>query len=292
MKCILFILGLVSLASRTEAYDWWNAPYTDDSFNDQVEYGDNITLLCNDTRIPPGIIYDYWVLPDLRIFTPGHHESFKTLDGIAGWYSSTDGKELTMYLLQEQHFGLYYCAVHTEDTNGKVLDNFIVKKGVNMRGPFFGDLWEKYKLNTIIGGSAAGGFLLFAILIAIVYHFRYHSDPKEEPIDEMTLAPMHTVSYDNAAFTADGVGNGKVDAIPMEDAHAFGHSKVGPEPVMAAAEIPSTSNDTVQEYNDVSYPQSKSDNAYDMADDHTYAEVSRPKSMVEVDKAKFDPSAM
>jgi len=62
-----------------------------------------------------------------------------------------------------------------------------VKLGLNADGPYYRDLWDVYKMNTIIGLSAAGGFL---VLVAAVYLlvrcfpgvFQWSVAPEEDPV--------------------------------------------------------------------------------------------------------------
>ena len=109
----------------------------------------------------------------------GEAKTFKTLDGTAAWEVSAGGWEIAIILVQEAHFGLYYCIM--KSPSGK---HVVVKRGLNYQGPFFGDLWPKYRLNVIIGLGAAGTTLAAVVIVSLVYTFRFQDGPKERPEGE------------------------------------------------------------------------------------------------------------
>jgi len=143
------------------ALSWMQQPYTNDSFNELRKYGDNVVLTCD---VPSGDTVTYWVLPDTRVMQPGEAIAFATLDGIASWRVSDDGRSLTITLVQPEHFGFYYCFV--DSASGQ---HHVVKRALNYRGAYYGDLWLKYKWNVIIGGASAGGVVVAAVLLAVVH---------------------------------------------------------------------------------------------------------------------------
>ena len=154
-------LSIIVLLSITGANaSWMQKPYTNDSFNEQRKYGENVTLTCS---AGDSETVDYWVLPDTTVMEAGDVIDFKTLDGVASWRVSTDGGNMDITLVQERHFGLYYCVLKT---SGK---HYIIKRALNYRGPYFGDLWPKYKWNVISGCGTAGGVLAAAVLMAMVH---------------------------------------------------------------------------------------------------------------------------
>lgn len=194
---ITLALLLVTLACHVRADDWMEEPYGDSSFNTRALFNTNVTLICNETNVPDDYAFRYWIAPDLTIMPQNYSDSFRTLDGMAGWEVNDDGMELTAFLIQEAHFGFYYCV--KQDFNGDVR---VIKKAINYKGPYWGDLWEKYETQTIVGLSASGGFLAFVILIGITWYFRYQGDVTDEDESKYHRSsdyqeiPGHT----NAAF--------------------------------------------------------------------------------------------
>jgi len=66
--------------------------------------------------------------------------------------------------------GLYYCLLRTAG-----VDWLVLRVGLNAAGPYFDDLWNKYRLNTVRGLSASFGFLVIAVVVVAVNHFCYRS---------------------------------------------------------------------------------------------------------------------
>ena len=87
---------------------------------------------------------------------------------------SEDAWTLTVRNVTPDFFGIYHCVMLRDD--GTL---YLVKWGINMKGPYFQNLWDKYEMNVIIGFSAMGGFLVLAGLVIGVYQFRW-IDPDEE----------------------------------------------------------------------------------------------------------------
>ena len=48
---VLLALALVVTVQAQSLFDWEENPYDDRDFNVKVEYGDDLTLLCNDSRV-------------------------------------------------------------------------------------------------------------------------------------------------------------------------------------------------------------------------------------------------
>ena len=175
--CIL--LGLVLHAELTQGLvDWKQLPYEDDSFNIQAKFETNVTLGCNDSSLTTAFKFLYWIRPDTTVMEVNETKDFRILDGRAGWEVSDDGMEMTIFTLQESQFGIYYC-VGEESGETKV-----TKRGLNYNGPYFGDLWPEYRMNTIIGLSSAGGFLVMVLIIYLTYHFRFKEEEGGSDVGE------------------------------------------------------------------------------------------------------------
>lgn len=197
MRLSYFIFSLyfgyfIGLALSKE---WLKTPYdNDDDFNVQAKYKEYKTLFCNDSRIKDHeYAVKYWILPDLTILKDGHSISFPTLDGIAYWNVTMNGKTLEIGLVQERHFGFYHCVV----TINK--ETKIVKKALNYHGPYFGNLWQIYKKNTMIGGIAGGSMALILICCSIFYTFKYNE--KDEKIEkEIKDDQPNSVGHENSGY--------------------------------------------------------------------------------------------
>ncbi|CAL1540994.1 unnamed protein product [Lymnaea stagnalis] len=125
-------------------------------------YGSTATLICADETFSP---FDFpsasfqWILPSTSIInesTPhdSRHYSF-----------SNNGSTLTVNNIDKPDFGLYYCLVLTRPFTVHAT----VRLGVNINGPYFGDLMERYATNMKMG-LAAGGVMF---LIMAMFCFNY-----------------------------------------------------------------------------------------------------------------------
>ena len=190
----VFLSALVT--SHVTGNNWMEEPYGDDSFNTRAQFNTNVTLVCNDTVVTDDYEFQYWIAPDMTIMKENYSDNFWTLDGWAGWEIRDGGVHLVAYLIQEAHFGFYYCVRERNPD-----DVYVIKKAINYKGPYWGDLWEKYETNTLVGLSASGGFLALCILIAITFHFRYHDDDVTRPegatygIEEYGYSAPHKSDY-------------------------------------------------------------------------------------------------
>ena len=156
------------------------------------EYEKEIVMMCNrnDSYFPPKEKWSggkaKWILPNADVIEspwvePGRVPLRQTAD---------DGSNLTISHLLDEHFGIYMCVVVNSDDQKW----YVAKYGVNPDGPYFGNLWERYRLNVIIGCSAAGGFLLICLGALAVYTFRYKEEDEEDEEKRSLEGGMYDVS--------------------------------------------------------------------------------------------------
>jgi len=181
ISCLLLLLALSHVTSQ------------DDFLDTKIDgLGSNSILHCtnftSNKAYPNDSLPEAWMLPDFTILynvTGGPGDRFRMEDN--GW-------SLSISSVEASDIGLYHCMMKTPADEW-----FLVKLGLNAKGPYYEDLWEKYKLNTIIGLSAAGGFLL---LVGLVY------------LAQRYLPPLPGACQDN-----------EVDVAP----HEMGGERNGPE---------------------------------------------------------------
>lgn len=106
-----------------------------------------------------------WLLPDLTVLY-GDQGRFQLLNN--NW-------TLKIVNVSNDHLGLYHCILRTADAKSLVL-----RLGLNAAGPYFEHLWDKYTPNTVVGFSASSSFLLIAVAVCLVYHFRYRSGDTQQ----------------------------------------------------------------------------------------------------------------
>ena len=201
-----FVTGflIVIVLYHVAGDEWMELPHGDDSFNVKAEFNTNVTLSCTVSSVSAEYGFQYWIAPDMTIMKENYNTSFRTLDGTAGWQVSEDGWELHAFLIQEAHFGFYYC-IRSRVLNPD--DVIAIKLAINYQGPYWGDLWEKYETNTIVGLTASGSFLALVIIVMITWHFRYNTkeaEPevnyKDDGIEENGSVAHPYGGYSNPAF--------------------------------------------------------------------------------------------
>lgn len=184
MKIFVFLLYIFAVGSCN---DWLKSPYeNNDDFNIKADFGDDIYLTCNDTRmIPPMTNEIYkWILPNLDVADKTYRKSYISLDGVVNITVEDDGKVLHISRVQEEHFGFYHCVGSRQSTG-----DFVIKRGLNYNGYYFGNLWTKYKRATTIGLSTSLP-LMAVLLIALAVHSRITWNDEDIPI-EMKNIPLH-----------------------------------------------------------------------------------------------------
>lgn len=174
---VTFIPFLFILPGVVCSSDWWmEEPYETDSFNVRCKYGENVSIPCQDHRKPSPEEIQYWILPDLTVMNRTDYNEFQTLDGPAGWYINSNGTSVEVFLVQERHFGFYYCVFYNSSTGGVE----VVKKGLNYKGPYFGDLWPTYEKAVVIGSTAAGICIALFTVLCLIYEIKFHKEWEEE----------------------------------------------------------------------------------------------------------------
>ena len=93
-----------------------------------------------------------------------------------------------MFNIEESQFGFYHC--HVTTPSGPA----VIKKALNYKGPYFGNLWDKYEKSVIISCSAAGGFLVLATALCCLYDYKY---PDEDDKDDN---PKNAVDSDQGEY--------------------------------------------------------------------------------------------
>jgi len=165
-----------SLCSRIELY------------NEKVwSLGVTAQLHCNNSarylNAPNGTEAVCWMLPD-----------FTMLYSDQGRFQVLNNKcTLKIVNVTNDDLGLYHCTLRRPTSDDEW---WVLRLGLNVRGPYFEDRWDKYRPNTISSFSASFSFLLIAVGIYLVYHFRYQSgnDDLNNPHGASTSGEDGTVS--------------------------------------------------------------------------------------------------
>ncbi|XP_064608517.1 uncharacterized protein LOC135472779 [Liolophura sinensis] len=144
----------------------------------QLEYNRQFSLICDSPELNLTTTTDhsnsfsqlFWILPSGEqvtgnverdtFFTSGTHPT--------GW-------NLTLLAVDDTDFGEYVCILVRPDQQ-----IYSIKLGINVDGPYFGDLWARYRYRTMVGGIAGGSSMLLIALICAVHHFRYTAEERDK----------------------------------------------------------------------------------------------------------------
>jgi len=136
-------------------------------------------------------------------------------------FVSDDSFRLTFTPVTSDLAGIYLCKVF----NGSI-DVGIVVKGLNIGGPKYDNLMDKYRSN-IITGAVAGGAVMFLVLsVCFIDHFRYLSPEQKDKRrnrKQPYLTPHKTSAtsgVDNMAMDTEGESH-VVDNGGLEDKTAL-----------------------------------------------------------------------
>ncbi|OWF41292.1 uncharacterized protein LOC110462693 isoform X2 [Mizuhopecten yessoensis] len=186
--------------------------------NVKVEYFTTVTLACdnrdlNITTIPGNggdIQAKYWILPSgekIDNTSTAKMQKGKLSWTISDWFNYS----LTVTNVNDEDFGVYYCVL--------VMPNYhveIVQKGLNVDGPDYSKLIERYRHNAMIGGIAAAVLFIVICGACLINHFRYSSKRSKNGKEGGELDGGY---YDNAAVdpgTEGGKTNGQHDIETSE----------------------------------------------------------------------------
>ncbi|ELU02408.1 hypothetical protein CAPTEDRAFT_208831 [Capitella teleta] len=158
------------------------------------ELGENATLDCEMSTYPNDTIPMAWMLPDFTILPLNYTSERLTVDEY--------GYNLSITNVEKADFGLYHCMMITEDDL-----TYMNRLGLNVKGPYFEDIWDKYETNFLIGVCAFGSFLFLALSSMYAYQHRWESTS-----DEMEFAKGSNNGL--AGYTNEAIDNDyAIDAI-------------------------------------------------------------------------------
>ncbi|XP_067661526.1 uncharacterized protein [Haliotis asinina] len=112
-----------------------------------------------------------------------------------------EGKQITVNKVDDVDFGIYNCIIHNFDTQKYE----IVQTGINLNGPYWGDLMEKYRMNFIVGAVAAA--VVFVIMMGFCYWIGRNSSLEADEDERVKASSLWTSDQgiDNSALELDGV---------------------------------------------------------------------------------------
>jgi len=146
--------------------------------------GVTVQLHCNNSAryltAPNGTEAVCWMLPD-----------FTVLYSDQGRFQVLNNKcTLKIVNVTSDDLGLYHCTLRTSSSDDGWL---VLHLGLNVRGPYFDDLWDKYRPHTTSGFTASFSFLLVAVGIYLIRRYRYSSGDEDlnDPPGASTSGELH-----------------------------------------------------------------------------------------------------
>ncbi|XP_063414041.1 uncharacterized protein LOC134696272 [Mytilus trossulus] len=183
---VLLLVGLISMVT-SEEYTWMS----------NALFGSSLELSCNDSSVM--IQSDdkvSWKTPDGKNVTEGYTDSdYKVKGG--------QGEILLIENLMFANMGIYTCTV-TKSSDGMVRAYRL--RGVNLDGPQFANLNEKYEENITVAFIASLVFAVPLVGIMVLEKCRYEKRNEDKtgqayivPQEKKTPPQVVVTAYDNPA---------------------------------------------------------------------------------------------
>jgi hypothetical protein len=155
------------------------------------EYDCAVLNCKNLTRNNTDYEFDGWILPDVTYINRTYDDGKVAVDD-EEW-------TITVRNISHDDTGLYHCMLIQQG------EYHLVRMGLNAKGPFFITGWEEYEMNTIVGLSAFGSFIILTVLVYLLHHFRYQADDDDDDVND----------FDKQAIDAFGVDMGNHGPTPF-----------------------------------------------------------------------------
>ncbi|VDI11075.1 Hypothetical predicted protein [Mytilus galloprovincialis] len=162
-------------------------------------YFKQVTLECQDnavnaTKIDPSNIHTrQWIFPSGKTYDNDNNSPICRREKC--WEMDASGFNVTIKRINDEDFGVYYCVIVMTDKS-----IYLIRKGLNVDGPYYGDLLAKYTENAKIGGIAAA--VLFVLLggSCFLWTCRYNKRKNIKSDSNGDFSDINMVhAYDNKA---------------------------------------------------------------------------------------------
>ncbi|KAK2160909.1 hypothetical protein LSH36_125g06000 [Paralvinella palmiformis] len=129
-----------------------------------TEEHDCVILDCNNiTMNATRYTFEGWILANVSLLNSSYDGDKYSVDD--------DNWTLVIRNISHEDTGFYHCVLSS--VTG---ERYLVRMGLNAKGPFFITGWEEYEKNTIVGLTAFGSFVVLLIIAELLWKFRYKSD--------------------------------------------------------------------------------------------------------------------
>ncbi|XP_012935852.1 uncharacterized protein LOC106011282 [Aplysia californica] len=217
----IFFIAFIIVTTATSEQKWAR----------EVLYGDTANLTCESHHFRPAQFRDahfQWMFPNGEVVNPNSppldkHYSF-----------NANGSILLVHDVDRDDFGLYFCLVSLPPN---MLVHVAVRLGLNVNGPFYGDLNEKYQPRLKVGLFA--GLVVFVVMSMLCFNLDQTQHRLDRPNTGSSKNKRRSPSYEeemyqvNTAFQADEekpVGIQLENQADQSDQITFSEEKVEVEP--------------------------------------------------------------
>lgn len=161
-------------------------------------YFKQVTLECtmNQTYPSLGIPKRYWIFPNGKTYENDSNAPMCRKQKC--WTMDSSGFNVTIKRINDEDFGVYYC-VNVFDRKSILVE----RRGLNVDGPYFGDLLQQYKKNAMVGGIAAAVLFVVLACSCFLWNCRYNKRKNikgDSRNGELTDINMVHSQYDNKAM--------------------------------------------------------------------------------------------
>ncbi|GFO11581.1 hypothetical protein PoB_003808600 [Plakobranchus ocellatus] len=195
--------------------------FIDDSRDLKVLYDSNVNLTCADDKFNPLTMHNatfQWLMPTGQVL------DVSTLN-VTGHFTLLDnGSTLIIEDVDRPDFGLYICLVSLPDSSGAYSGiHFSVGWAVNIDGPYYGNMWDKYWPRAKIGLMAGAAVFVFMSMLCInLDQFQSHHEKREgEPV-RVSLQPY----FPDHKLTRDGPGTAYRNPLFNDLPSSYDHAGV------------------------------------------------------------------
>ena len=215
MKWLIVSLLLVT-SCAAEDYETYDFVFI------EVNLGDSAEFVCDSEFKTENSSDLLWILPNYDNIPTNATEFPEDLvvnttddNSTIGLYTS-----LSISNAEQSDFGSYYCVFDIDvfnSSSGVYMQRF----GLNLKGPYFEDTWEKYSSNVAIAFASMLSFLAASAYVFVVYKYRWIPGEEWEEEDYKTpsgieVVPMTSVNT-RSNGAASGLSNGSFENKGMDD---------------------------------------------------------------------------
>lgn len=174
------------------------------SDNLQLEYFTSAVLECNENSLnftnSANINRRYWLIPAGVLLNKSSTDKHVQVD-----FNFT----LTINEINDSDFGKYYCLLTRSDYSVDTIEH-----GINVDGPYYGNLPEIYSKRAMIGGIAAGSLFVVATGSCLLWQLNYvkknRYNKKADKLHQL-LNELDMKAYDNIGMEPDEM-NGEIQS--------------------------------------------------------------------------------